>query len=456
MAKNAKFKIWDGSKWEEYSFGSTNVSGDYLPLSGGTITGDLTVSYDLYATFIMDSDGNDYVEKYLSGYSKTSHTHSNYVPLSGGTFTGDIQVPTVYTNNISRTNDTTPVTITGDLKIGDNIVLDYDNGNFLCTWMQLSNTGDATDEQSINLVVSDDSGVIRFVTPGDSGKVLMSNGTNVYWGTKNNTWRKIQVNSTDYKGTGTGTGLINFVAGNNISLTTDGNNLTIASTASGGSNIFGELYVEQLYGMNNDELFFEDTGSEINIYPTNIYAGGDIYVPEDKYAYFGTDQLASFRANSSGAFIVGSYGDMYFRPTLNSNSSASSVGVRLSQTMMRPEKTNTMALGAPSYAYKAVYAQDLIATKSTASWTSTITLTAGVWAVQTWCSGGITKRYFIYIDETSNTDAARFLNSTHYPTDNSTTLYFKCTSATIGGNYVFTFYSGSNVASGQLVYKRIG
>ena len=93
----------------------------------------------------------------------------------------------------------------------------------------------------------------------------------------------------------------------------------------------------------------------------NLKIAGSFYVPENKYAYFGTTELASFRANQNGAFIVGAYGDIYLRGNLQSNDSSSSAsGVQLSKTYLKPEVTNTIDLGASDKIWKNVYAAKFI------------------------------------------------------------------------------------------------
>jgi hypothetical protein len=89
----------------------------------------------------------------------------------------------------------------------------------------------------------------------------------------------------------------------------------------------------------------------------NLKIEGSLYVPENKYAYFGTTELASFRANENGAFIVGAYDSIYFRGGLASNDSSSdSCGITMNKTVMRPEKNNVVDLGAPAATWKDVYA----------------------------------------------------------------------------------------------------
>ncbi len=89
----------------------------------------------------------------------------------------------------------------------------------------------------------------------------------------------------------------------------------------------------------------------------NLKIAGSLYVPENKYAYFGTTELASFRANQNGAFIVGAYDSIYFRGGLaNNDSSSDSCGIVMNKTVMRPEKNNVVDLGASTFTWKDVYA----------------------------------------------------------------------------------------------------
>lgn len=67
--------------------------------------------------------------------------------------------------------------------------------------------------------------------------LFVYNGTNDRWEMQQgyldgntNTWRGINVDGTALLGTGTGTGAINFVSGDNVTLTGSGNDLTIAAT----------------------------------------------------------------------------------------------------------------------------------------------------------------------------------------------------------------------------------
>lgn len=92
----------------------------------------------------------------------------------------------------------------------------------------------------------------------------------------------------------------------------------------------------------------------------NLKITGNFYVPEDKYAYFGTTELASFRANSKGDFIVGAYEDIYFRGGLKSNDSASATGIKISKTYVKPEKTNAISLGDTSLRWSGVYTNNAV------------------------------------------------------------------------------------------------
>lgn len=110
----------------------------------------------------------------------------------------------------------------------------------------------------------------------------------------------------------------------------------------------------------------------------NLKIAGNFYVPAQKYAYFGTNKLATFRANDNGAFIVGAYDDIYFRGNLDSNDSAQAVGVQLSKTYLKPEATNTMALGASDKIWSNVYSRQLTSTVATGTAPLVVTSTTAV------------------------------------------------------------------------------
>lgn len=111
----------------------------------------------------------------------------------------------------------------------------------------------------------------------------------------------------------------------------------------------------------------------------NLKIAGDFYVPAQKYAYFGTNKLASFRANANGAFIVGAYDDIYFRGNLDSNDSSSQAsGIQLSETYLKPEATNTMALGASDKIWSNVYSRQLTSTVATGTAPLVVTSTTAV------------------------------------------------------------------------------
>ena len=95
-----------------------------------------------------------------------------------------------------------------------------------------------------------------------------------------------------------------------------------------------------------------------------------------------------------------------------------------------------------------------ISTK-TSVWANHITITAGVWAVQVYISG-LVQDFFVYIDEVNNADANRFLNLKFYNQHKGST-YLQITSATIGGNYVLTYYNANgNPGTGRINYAKIG
>lgn len=91
---------------------------------------------------------------------------------------------------------------------------------------------------------------------------------------------------------------------------------------------------------------------------------------------------------------------------------------------------------------------------ATSVWANNITLTAGTWAVQVHISGTV-QNFFVFIDETNNADANRFKNLKFYNQHKGST-YLQITSATIGGNYILTYYNADNTAgTGRINYKRL-
>ena len=93
---------------------------------------------------------------------------------------------------------------------------------------------------------------------------------------------------------------------------------------------------------------------------SNLNVGENIYVPAAKYAYFGTSKLASFRANSGGDFVVGSYGNMHFRAGLQSNTTdGSSDGIKFTATTLQPEKDITKTLGTSTTRFSTTYSKYL-------------------------------------------------------------------------------------------------
>lgn len=93
---------------------------------------------------------------------------------------------------------------------------------------------------------------------------------------------------------------------------------------------------------------------------------------------------------------------------------------------------------------------------TTSVYANNITITAGIWAIQMRLSGGVAQSFFMYIDEANNADASLFLNRKYYNVNDGTS-YLQITSATIGGNYVVTYYNSNGTpGTGRINYARIG
>ena len=169
----------------------------------------------------------------------------------------------------------------------------------------------------------------------------------------------------------------------------------------------------------------------------NMKIEGNFYVPKDKYAYYGTDKLASFRTNVNGAFIVGAYDSIYLRGGLNSNSSSSdSAGIILNKLTVRPEKRNTVDLGDVSYIWKNVYANQLRATVANGTAPLVVTSKTVVANLNADLLDGQEGSYYL--------DYNNFTNKPTIPTVNNGTLTIQKNGTTVN---TFTANSSSNVTA---------
>ena len=100
------------------------------------------------------------------------------------------------------------------------------------------------------------------------GDVFVSNGTS--WvlipagDTDSDTWRNIKVDGTELLGTGISTGAVNFKAGNNVTLTGSGNDITIAATDTTYSNATTSV-AGLMSASDKTKLNGIATGAEVNV-----------------------------------------------------------------------------------------------------------------------------------------------------------------------------------------------
>lgn len=99
---------YDGTKWVNGFVDASNITGlsSYLRLSGGTLTGTLTLNADPIAN--MDAATKQYVD------NKVATGSSNYLPLAGGTLTGPLYLNGTPTTALSAaTKEYVDSTISG-------------------------------------------------------------------------------------------------------------------------------------------------------------------------------------------------------------------------------------------------------------------------------------------------------------------------------------------------------
>ena len=146
--------------------GSTGISGDYLPLSGGTVTGDTIFQSGLTANTISATTYYNYPDTYVTGFTLSSNTitlsqnrtdsyssftislsaytgssvSGNYLPLSGGTVTGETIFQSGLTANTISATTYYNLPVSG-LTSGSNIGISNSNNNFTISFTGGTVTG---------------------------------------------------------------------------------------------------------------------------------------------------------------------------------------------------------------------------------------------------------------------------------------------------------------------------
>lgn len=113
-----------------------------------------------------------------------------------------------------------------------------------------------------------------------------------------NTWRGISVDGTSFKTTAITSGNVNFVAGSNVTLTTSGNNITIAAT--GGSSTSGDYLPLSGGTVNGDVRLYKPSA--------NYGVGAKLNFGDSDYSYIteDTDDHLTIYASKGLSIAVGS------------------------------------------------------------------------------------------------------------------------------------------------------
>ena len=98
---------------------------------------------------------------------------------------------------------------------------------------------------------------------------------------------------------------------------------------------------------NNAIVKFSGTnGKQIVGSGITIDNNNHIYMPDSKYFYLGSSsKYGMLRASSAGAFIIGAYDALYFRPNQKTTTNSTSTGCQLNNTALFPENTDLISLG---------------------------------------------------------------------------------------------------------------
>lgn len=233
-------------------FASASSLGNYLPLSGGTMTGKINFSADpsdviwigataetsgskSFLDFYISDDATDAFRWRTAQYKEGGNVEFTMMQLSGSN-TGIATL--ALTGNMNASG-----IVTANKFVSGNGVNDFSAGTVKLDVLNIPTSSGGTT-----------------FGPGSNGQVLKTNGTTVYWASNSNSnsWRAIQVNGTQIAGTGTGTYALNFISGTGITVAgTSGsssaaNSITITNAGVRSVTINGNYLRVNTNGTNND------------------------------------------------------------------------------------------------------------------------------------------------------------------------------------------------------------
>src|SRR5215467_8560442 len=94
--------VWDGTKWVATPAAGGGGSGDFLPLTGGTITGNLVVTGSSQlagATAATAAAGNNSNVIATTAFVTQAIGNAPFLPIAGGTLTGPLLLPAAAPTN---------------------------------------------------------------------------------------------------------------------------------------------------------------------------------------------------------------------------------------------------------------------------------------------------------------------------------------------------------------------